>query len=314
MANIKRFSRNNYLKVIAHLGVLLTMVAWGTSFISSKVLMVDGGFTPVETYIYRFTVAYIILLSFTFKRIFAYSWKDELQLMLCGMCAGSIYFVTENYALKYTTTGNVSLLSSISPIFTTVLMALIYKVRMMPGVIIGSIVAFAGVACIVFSHGGSLEIRPTGDVLALCSSLSWAVYTVAIKRLTPIYNSLYITRKVFFYGVLTALPLLMTQSTPLHLSVLFDMEQPQYLLNFLFLVIFCSIGGFIIFNEGVKILGSVTASNYIYLQPLVTMVAGYFVFGEVITILGYIGCILIIGGLVFSDKFKWDYSKRKNQE
>lgn len=45
-----------------------------------------------------------------------------------------------------------------------------------------------------------------------------------------------------------------------------------------------------------------------------TMVAGYFVFGEVITILGYIGCILIIGGLVFSDKFKWDYSKRKNQE
>ena len=194
MANIKRFSRNNYLKVIAHLGVLLTMVAWGTSFISSKVLMVDGGFTPVETYIYRFTVAYIILLSFTFKRIFAYSWKDELQLMLCGMCAGSIYFVTENYALKYTTTGNVSLLSSISPIFTTVLMALIYKVRMMPGVIIGSIVAFAGVACIVFSHGGSLEIRPTGDVLALCSSLSWAVYTVAIKRLTPIYNSLYITR------------------------------------------------------------------------------------------------------------------------
>ena len=92
MANIKRFSRNNYLKVIAHLGVLLTMVAWGTSFISSKVLMVDGGFTPVETYIYRFTVAYIILLSFTFKRIFAYSWKDEFTVnVVWNVCRLNIF-------------------------------------------------------------------------------------------------------------------------------------------------------------------------------------------------------------------------------
>ena len=149
MTKSLRSSRSKYLTVFAHLGALLTMGAWGTSFLSTKVLMIDGGFTPVEMFVYRFAAAYLLLLLFTFKKILSNNWKDELQLLVCGMCAGSLYFITENYALKYTTTGNVSLLASISPIFTTVLMAVIYKMRLRMGVILGSIIAFAGVA---FQH------------------------------------------------------------------------------------------------------------------------------------------------------------------
>lgn len=311
MANLERISKTKYLKVLAHIAILLTMCAWGSSFICTKVLMVDGGLTPVEVYIYRFVVAYILLLLLTFRQIRSNNWKDELQLLLCGMCAGSLYFVTENYALKYTSTGNVSLLGSISPIFTTILVAIIYRVRMKPGVILGSIIAFSGVASIVFSHGEGIEIRPTGDILALSASLSWAIYAVAIRRLSPLYNTLFITRKLFFYGVITALPLLLIQDEPLHLSVLFNFSQPQFGMNFMFLVISCSVCAYIIYNEGMKILGSVTASNYLYLQPLVTMVAGYFIFDEVITPLGYLGCVLIIGGLVISDKLQWDFKKYK---
>lgn len=200
MANLERISKTKYLKVLAHIAILLTMCAWGTSFISTKVLMVDGGLTPVEVYIYRFIMAYLLLLLLTFRQIRSNNWKDELQLLLCGMCAGSLYFVTENYALKYTSTGNVSLLGSISPIFTTILVAIIYRIRMKPGVILGSVIAFAGVASIVFSHGEGIEIRPTGDILALSASMSWAIYAVAIRRLSPIYSTLFITRKLFLWS------------------------------------------------------------------------------------------------------------------
>lgn len=267
--------------------------------------MVDGGFSPVEVFIYRFTLAYLLILLLTFKKILSNNWKDELQLFLCGMCAGSIYFVTENYALKFTSTGNVSLLGSISPIFTTILIAVIYKVRIAPPVIFGSIFAFAGVGCVVFSHGEGFEISPKGDLLALNASLSWAIYAVVIKRLSPIYSSLFITRKLFFYGVVTALPLLLMQNAPLRIATLFDFGQLQYGLNFLFLVLICSVAGYLVLNESMKILGSVTANNYLYLQPLVTMVAAYFILGEEIYPLGYIGCVMIIGGLVISDKLKW---------
>lgn len=304
MSNKERTSRSGYIKILAHVSVLLTMVAWGSSFLSTKVLMVDGGFTPVEVYVYRFAFAYLILLAFTWRHIKSKNWKDELQLMLCGVCAGSIYFVTENYALKFTSTGNVSLLGSISPLFTTALLAIIYKIKIAPGVVIGSIVAFAGVACVVFSSGEGLEISPKGDMLALAASLSWAIYTVGVRRLNPIYSTFFITRKLFFYGVISALPLLLIQDAPYHFHELFDTTHPMYLANFLFLGLFCSLAAYLVLNEGMKILGPVTASNYLYLQPLVTMVAAYFIFGETITPMGYLGCGLIIGGLVVSDKLK----------
>lgn len=298
-----------YALLLAHIGALFTVSAWGTSFLSTKVIMAQGGVTPVEMYIYRFTLAYIILLFLTFRKIKANSWSDELRFVVCGLCAGSLYFITENYALKYTATANVSLLASISPLFTTILMSVVYKVRLLPGVIIGSLIAFIGVACIIFSSGEGLVIKPKGDILALTASLSWAIYTLVVKRLIPLYNSFFITRKLFFYGVISALPLLFFQREPLHLEALVNFNNPEIPLNFLFLALFCSLGAYLIWNEAMKALGAVTANNYMYLQPLVTMVASYFLLGEKIYMLGYIGCILILGGLLISDKMKWDYRK-----
>ena len=75
-------------------------------------------------------------------------------------------------------------------------------------------------------------------------------------------------------------------------------------MNFLFLVIFCSLLAYLIWNEVMKVLGPVATNNYLYLQPLVTMVAAYFVLGEKIFPLGYLGCALIIGGLIIADKLK----------
>ncbi|MDE5958075.1 MAG: DMT family transporter, partial [Muribaculaceae bacterium] len=114
--------KSKYMKAIAHLGAFLTASAWGASFLCTKVLMIDGGFTPVEMYVYRFAMAYLLLLLFTFRKIFSNNWRDECLFLLCGVCAGSLYFITENYALQNTSTANVSLLGSISPLFTAAIM------------------------------------------------------------------------------------------------------------------------------------------------------------------------------------------------
>lgn len=299
-------SGSKYIKLIGHIGAIITVCAWGTSFISTKVLMEEGGFSPIEVYVYRFVLAYVVLLLFTFKKIFSNSWRDELQFFVCGICAGFLYFITENYALKFTSTGNVSLLSALSPIFTTILMAVFYRSRIAGGVIVGSLLALVGVACIVFSHGEGLEFNPLGDILALSSALSWAVYAIVVKKLIPNYSSIFITRKIFIYGVLASLPMLFATTEPgqFHLNLLFDVANPKYLMNFLFLALMCSLAAFIIWNEAMKFLGPVTANNYLYAQPLVTMVVAYFMLGESISLLGYIGCALIIGGLIACDKLK----------
>lgn len=295
-------------KIFAHIAAVLTVICWGCSFLSTKILMVDGGFTPVEMYSFRFFAAYIVILLLTFRKIFANNIKDELLFLVCGMCSGSIYFIVENFALQNTTAGNVSLLASISPLFTAILLSVFFKVRVRNGLIVGSLIAFVGVACIILSSGNGFELHPQGDLLALLASLSWAVYSIAVKKLLPVYKSLFITRKLFFYGVLTSLPILFIE-TPIssiweHLCLLANLTDPIYLGNFAFLVLICSVSAYLLWNEVMKSLGTVMANNYLYGQPLVTMISGAFILHEPIRTLGYVGCVLIIGGLILSDKLK----------
>lgn len=270
--------------------------------------MNEAFLTPVEVYIYRFAIAYIVILLCTFKEIKSHSFADELQFALCGICSGTLYFLMENYAIMFTSTGNVSLLSSIAPIFIAILLAIIYKTKMKQGEIWGSTIAFLGVALVIFgesiSKGLGFEIHPIGDLLALLCALSWAVYSIAIKKLIPLYSSLFITRKLFFYGLVTSIPLLFIQSEPLHLAVVFDLSHPKYLLNLLFLALMCSSMAYLLWNESIKLIGPLTTNNYLYIQPLVTMFAGSFLLGETIYPFGYVGCGLVLTGLIVADKLK----------
>lgn len=102
-------------KQTGHIAALITVMCWGCSFISSKILMDDAGMTPVEVFVYRFSLAYLIILTLTLRNIRSRNWADEGMFALCGICSGTLYFLMENYALMYTSTGNVSLLSSLSP-------------------------------------------------------------------------------------------------------------------------------------------------------------------------------------------------------
>lgn len=295
-------------KPAGHFAAFIAVLCWGCSFISSKILMEGAGLTPVEVYVYRFVIAYLLILSITAKNIRARSNRDEIQLALCGICSGTLYFLMENYALKYTSTGNVSLLSSISPIFTAILLAFIYKTRMRAGEIWGSIVAFIGVGLVIMSEPISLglgfEIHPLGDLLSLSCALSWAIYSIAVKRLIPLYSSLFLTRKLFFYGLISSVPLLFIQPEPLHLSVLFDFSNPVYLLNLLFLAVMCSSLAYLLWNGSMKIIGPLSTNNYIYFQAPFTMIAGALILGESIYLLGYAGCLLVLFGLFIADKSK----------
>ena len=112
-------------------------------------------------------------------------------------------------ALKYTLVSNVSLLTSISPLLTTLLIGFFYKQeKPQVGVYIGSVVALIGVTLVVFNGGMSMQIMPLGDLIAFSAAVSWAFYSIIIRKLNVVYDALFITRKTFFYGIVTAIPFL----------------------------------------------------------------------------------------------------------
>jgi len=218
-----------------------------------------------------------------------------------GITGGSLYFPLSNMALDMTQSSNVALLTCASPIFIVLVSWLFFKKREKLGRFFwhGSILALVGIALIVFNGVTALKINPLGDALSLFIALSWAFYTILLKRMSERYNTLFLTRKVFFYGVLTLLPFFLF--TPLNL----DMEmlgKPVVWGNLLYLGIVASLMCFFLWSVVVKHLGAVRAANYVYLSPAVTMVAGAIILNEVITVVAIVGAVLLLIGVALTER------------
>lgn len=282
-----------------HLGALLTITVWGVSFVSTKVLL-DNGLRPAEIYIYRFVLAYLIVLCACHKRIWSNSIRDELLFMTCGLCAGSIYFIAENTALEYTLVSNVSLITSISPLLTTILVGIIYKSeRPSRGTLLGSLIAFTGVGFVIFNSSFVIKMNPLGDMLSLFAALSWAIYSLVLRRLNALYSVMFISRKTFFYGVVTAIPFMLLEPRETTIDII---TRPEVLGNLLFLGLIASMGAYVIWAQAIRYLGAIKASNYLYFQPIITLIASVLLIGEQITAVGYIGCGFILLGVWLGDK------------
>lgn len=284
-----------------HVAAFLSVTAWGAAFIFTKILLKDG-LTPVEIYVYRFILAYLCVLCICPKPFFSQSLSDEIKFLMIGMCGGSIYFIAENTAMKYTLVTNVSLIVTTAPLISTLFLGLLYKSeRPSRGLILGSVIAFLGVACVIFNSSFEIQVNPLGDMLALLAAFCWAVYTILLKPINAVYSAWFITRKTFFYGVMTALPLLAVEPSMAGLDVLMKTEVWA---NLVLLGLIPSLLAYVFWSESIKGLGVIVAGNYLYVSPIVTLVMSAIILDETVSWIGYTGCAMILLGLFISEKLK----------
>lgn len=139
-----------------------------------------------------------------------------------------------------------------------------------------------------------LRLSPRGDMLALSAAMLWMVYSLVIKRLGGRYPAIFITRKVFFYGLVTILPVFAFRPFGADWEVL---SRPVVWGNLLFLGVVASMLCYVLWNAAMHRLGAVRTTNYIYFNPLVTIVAATLCIGERITLAALAGAALILYGM-----------------
>lgn len=284
-----------------HVAAFAMILVWGISFLNTRVLL-DAGLSPTEIFVARFTIAYISLLIVSRFKVRFTGWRDELLFVVCGIAGGSAYFIAENTALELTLISDVAVLVSIAPLTTALMGAIFYRderITLMTGV--GMVIAFVGSVMLALKDGLVWGDSVLGDVLAMLAALVWAFYSMALKRLNRTYSTLFITRKLFFYGVLSALPLLLLEDTQVSVATL---RQPAVWGNLLYLGLICSMAAYFIWGITVKRIGAVRASNYFYLSPIISMIAAAIWFGERTNLVAYLGCALILAGVIIAEKFK----------
>lgn len=284
--------------LLFHLITAAVVTIWGVTFVSTKVLL-QHGLGPMDIMFYRFVIAYFCILLISHNRLWADNWKDEFMLMLSGLTGGTLYFIAENNALGISQASNVALLVCTTPIFTALLAHWIFKDPLRKNMLIGSFIALVGVGLVVFSGSVILQINPLGDFLSIMAALMWAIYCLILKPLGNRYSTAFITRKVFIYSILSVLVYFIFDPLNTNMEIL---THPIVIMNLLFLGIVASMLCFIAWNAAVKVLGPSRTANYIYVQPMSTLVLSSIILSEVITLTSLIGAACIIGGVYLAEK------------
>lgn len=290
-------------KWLYHIVAFLVVAIWGSTFVFTKLLLLSG-LTAANIFTLRFIIAYALLLVYSLTRrkfrLMAASPKDELLMAALGVSGGSLYFLTENSSMNYTTTTNTALIVCLSPLFAALLIAAFYKSERLKGIqIVGTILAAIGVAVVVLNGHFVLHLSPKGDTLALMACLCWAVYSLIMIPANRRYSTLFITRKVFFYGLLSMVPYyILRPGFPTMETLL----RPDIVGNLLFLGCVASMLCFVAWNWVMKKLGAMTATNYVYFNPVTTVLAAWLVLQEQITVYFLTGTVLILLGMFLSEK------------
>ena len=293
----KMFSSKFWIHFLAAVVVLI----WGCTFINSKLLL-NHGMEAHEIYALRFLFAYVCILFISPRKLWSDSWQDELRMFVLGITGGTLYFITENEAVRIGYVNNVSFIVCTAPMVTT-LLALIFikEVKATRNLVVGTILATLGVGFVIFNGHFVLNLNPLGDMLALCACLCWAIYSILLKNVSEKYSAVFITRKVFFYGLVTVLPVFIF--SPWHFS-LNSFMRPVVWGNLLFLGFVASFMCFVLWSWVSKQLGALVASNYIYLNPISTVVFSAIFLGETMTLMAFIGSSMILFGVYLSNKPK----------
>ena len=334
-------SRSNS-KLLYHVTAFIVVAIWGSTFVFTKLLLL-AGLTPAQIFTLRFIIAYVLLLGWTVYRewkkgnhishpssfasrlssftshLFCKSWRDELLMVALGVTGGSLYFLTENSSMNYTTTTNTSLIVSLSPLVATFLISLFYQSQRLNRVqIVGTLMAALGVVIVVLNGHFVLHLSPLGDSLAFGAALCWGFYSLLMIPAGQRYDTAFITRKVFFYGLLSMIPyyMLRPEETWIFTSSVFNFFSSSettsifqffnspILLNLLFLGCIASMGCFLAWNWVLKKLGAVVATNYVYFNPVTTILFAWAILSEQITLWFLLGTVLILQGMYLADRKK----------
>lgn len=281
-----------------HLLSVFTIVVWGTTFISTKVLL--RAFSPLEILVFRFVLGFLALCAACPHRLRLTDRRQEKYFIGAGLCGVTLYFLLENIALTYSLASNVGVIISIAPFFTALFAHwFLDGEKLRPQFFAGFAAAIAGICLISFNGSAVLKLNPLGDLLAVLAAVVWALYSVLTRKISAFhYSTVQATRRVFLYGLAMMLPAVFF----LDFSPAWErLAQPANWLNLLYLGLGASALCFVTWNFAVKILGAVKTSAYIYLAPVVTVATSAIFLREPVTWIALLGAGLTLAGLVLSE-------------
>lgn len=299
---------NGYMKINKPLGilaVLFSMLVWGISFVSTKVVLSE--LPPVTIAFFRQIAALVplFILVFLRKEPIRIERKEIFSFILASFFGMVLYFIFENNGLTMTTASNASMLVATIPIFVLIAESIVRRKRIAVPSLLCIVTSVLGVYFVVF-EGGSPDLSSEtflGNLLVFGAMFSWIIYTFISDKLGRKYSSLKMTTIQTLTSIPLFLPFVLGETSA------WRMPSTVSILNILFLGIFSSGLSYVFYLSGIRMLGPVLPSSLLNLVPVITILASAIFLNEKISVYQAIGTVLIIGSLTVLSVYKIKVSK-----
>ncbi len=285
---------NNNKKLFALVAIIVTVIFWGYSFVSTKILLED--LPPITIAFFRQLIAAAALLTLLYiKKLFVkMPVKDILLLFASSFFGIVLYFLFENMGLNYTTASNASIIVAAVPIFTLITESLFYKFKITPRVIFCVLVSIIGVFLVIFEKGLDFSSGYTkGNLLMIGAMVAWVIYTIVCKSLNGKYKGIVITTYQMVAASILFIPFIIPEMKHWKMIPVYSVA------NLLYLALFCSALAYYLYNIAVNSLGATVSSMFLNLIPVVSIAGGVLVLKESVSLIQIGGMLLIMLSLVF---------------
>lgn len=290
-------TKNDNLSIILGLTVIFF---WGISFVAIKVVV--SVIPPITMATLRFIISWIILWIFSRLTVKDRKLPKKAKFLsaMAGLWGITIYFVFENFGVSFTTPSQASILIATVPIFTIIIADISRRKTSSFMLYLMSFLSLAGVSMIIASNGFELKGDALGDLLVLGAAISWGMYTLYINKLEN-YDNLLTTVEMTKWGLIFLIPFSIIEIS-LERPNVTTFLRPDVILWLLFLGTLCSGFGYLIWNYAVRSLGSRTSSNFIYLIPVVSVLADTMILKNIPSVWIYIGGAITMLGVILGER------------
>lgn len=258
---------------------------------------------PIALSFYRWTIAVLAILPFALRYIIA-GWpviRTRLGYFSILALLGVTFFATLIYMAGRTTTAlNLSLISITFPVFIIIFSRIFLKEKIHGMRTAGIFLVLAGVVLLITK--GRLSVLATmsfapGDALVLLSSISWAVYSLMLKKKPKGLNLWAFQGTTFILGWLFLAPFYFfgrTDAAPIEWNA-------TIVLSILYVALLASLAAFIFWNKAVERLGASRAGMVYYSMPLFSGILAYLILGESVGLFHLLSALLIVPGIVVAN-------------
>ena len=275
------------------------MVFWGLSFIWSSLLL--KSYQPVTLIFIRLIISSVLLFSLIFLlgKNEKVERKDYKLILLSALFNPFLYFLGENYGLKYSSPTIAAVIIATIPVFSPVIGYISFREKLTPINFVGIAVSFAGVILMLITRDLSLAADIKGVIFLFGAVFAALLYTVTLRKLTMKYSALMLVASQNLIGIFLFLPFFLLFEAKSAIAVPLTRE---IVTSMLLLAVLASSVSFVFFAHSVKLLGISKSNIFSNLIPVFTAIFSYLLISESFTFQKIAGIALVIGGVYLSER------------